>query len=994
MSHISSARNFNQIINDWIRNRYFAAAIVLIIVLVVFYRDIVFEGRTFLMETAAAGTMPNAGPYKYEGVTPGFVANDPGAIAAQIEPFNRFISRSIKKGDFPLWNPYAGLAGSPLLADGHTGPLEPIQFLFFFFPDHLWPLAIDGQLLVRFFLAGFGCYLFAQSQRINFFGSVSACLIFMLSSYFVTYGNHPQVKTEVLLPWVLYGYDRLANPKDRPGFWFCALFIGWAVIAAMPESTFFALFLGSLWYFYKSILYRQKSSKALDEAQGLILRYLGSTVLGFLISAAYLFPFLEYILVAKSIHSPGTGRDVYPLSLLPGLLFQTKTRFYLHIGFFTAFSLIFSLLNLKAWPKYRQHMIFFSLYAVIFILTLFGFPLTNWIRDLPVFNQLILEKYSIPSIVFCLAILAGVLIDRAGTLPISYEKLSLSLLILFIVFVGLPRIKNLESVSNFSSDVEFIYGALGLITGISIMLYVLAFYQRTHTFNHYIVWFSFLILVTLEPFFWGTRLNRPERIDPFQMPPFINYLDKNEAFRIFGFDGTLYPNISTAYRLADVRWLHALAPERAYDFSARFIEAAEVNSMRLTGTILPISDKMFNLLNVKYVLKQNSHIRDFDHCSFPQEDQPYFGKSNTFNPLIFEQNQGKKDFFPELPVDINGVTRMSIFAQSPQRFALDLPLPREASKLDFSIGLNPEVFLPEHGDGVTFRIVLLEQENRVEEIFSKYIDPKNRPCDRKWFDESVNLEKWAGKDVTLRFITTGGPSGDNSYDWAYWGDIQLTTPPAFAKVGGELTDTPYDLVYQDQDALIYQNKDAFPRAFIVYQVNNVASFHHALDVLKTANLDLRQVGVVENLPLELENKINQTDLQMPSVDGNATVISSGELNVEVSTTSPGLLIVSEQYYPGWNAYVNGKPTQVYAVDGILRGIFLEAGDYVVEFKYRPLSFVIGGILSAISLLTTIFCLIVYTRAPQTFVNNSPKRTIRIPIVPEHQFDSVMTNIKR
>jgi hypothetical protein len=320
-------------------------------------------------------------------------------------------------------------------------------------------------------------------------------------------------------------------------------------------------------------------------------------------------------------------------------------------------------------------------------------------------------------------------------------------------------------------------------------------------------------------------------------------------------------------------------------------------------------------------------------------------------------------------MDINGVTRMSLFAQSPQRFALDLTLPREASNLDFSIGLHPEVFLPEYGDGVTFRIVLLEQENRVQ-IFSKYIDPKNRPCDRKWFDESINLEKWVGKDVTLRFITTSGPSEDNSYDWAYWGDIRLTTPPALDKVGGELADTPYDLVYQDEHVLIYQNKDAFPRAFIVHQVNNVPSFRHALDALKTPNLDLRQVGVVENLPLELENKINQTDLQMPSVDANATLISSGELNVEVSTTSPGLLIVSDQYYPGWNAYVNGKPTQVYAVDGILRGIFLEAGDSVVEFKYRPLSFVIGGILSAISLLTTILSLIFHTRTSRIIMNTS------------------------
>src|SRR5689334_386839 len=132
---MSQIKRFSYLINKFEHRQHLIAASLLLVILLIFYRDVVFYHRTFLMETAAPGTMPHAGPYNYKGVAPGFVVNDPGAIAWQIEPFNKFISTSIKKGDFPLWNPYAGLAGSPLLADGHTGPLEPIQFLFFFFPD-------------------------------------------------------------------------------------------------------------------------------------------------------------------------------------------------------------------------------------------------------------------------------------------------------------------------------------------------------------------------------------------------------------------------------------------------------------------------------------------------------------------------------------------------------------------------------------------------------------------------------------------------------------------------------------------------------------------------------------------------------------------------------------------------------------------------------------------------------------------------------------------
>ena len=947
-----------------IKKKNEGAVVILVFVLVAFYSDVVFGGRTFLMETAALGTMPGAGPYHYEGAQPGFVVNDAGAIAWYGEPLNRFISRSVQKGNFPLWNPYAGLAGSPLLADGQTGPLEPIQFLFFFVPDRLWPLAVDIQLLLRFLIAGFACYLFARRQDIDFLGSIAAAILFMFSSYFVTYGNHPQIKTEALLPLVVYGFDRLVDPNDRAGFWLCALFTGWAIAAAMPESTFFALFLGTLWYFYRSLAQAQKDHQITLNAKHLLLRYLGSTCLGFLISAAYLLPFLELVRLAKSIHAPEIGRDAYALQLLPGLLFQIRTKFFLHLGFFALFSLVFSFLNLNNWSKFRQQITFFGLYAAIFLSTMFGFPLTSWLRDLPVFNQLDFGKYPLPSILFCLAILTGILTDRAREIPLSYQKLSISLLVLSILFIGLPGVKNLESWSAYSSDTVLVNVALLLIITRCIVLYLVAFYQARHRLSPSLVQIVLLVMIALEPFFWVLRINRPDRFDPFQPPPFMQALKEKEGFRIFGLDGTLYPNISTAYALADVRWLSALAPQRAYDFSSRFIESNEVNTLRLTGTVLPVSDKMFDLLNVKYVLRQNSYIKTAENCSFTTvttDRQPYFG-SDTLNPLIYEQNQHKDHFFPPLPLNINGATRTSIFAAAPERFDLNILIPEKAPELDFSIGLNPKIFLPEYGDGVTFRVILMEPDQRLE-LFSKYIDPKNHPCDRRWFDESLNLEKWAGKRVVLRFVTTGGPAGDTSSDLAYWGDIRFVPPPGSSRTAGETAGTAYSLAYQDQDVLIYQKKEVYPPAFVVHDLMDASSFNQALDLLANPELDLSRMAVVENFPADLQGLIEKNRQENPSGLAEVKRVDSDSLAVEVETDSPGRLILSEQYYPGWRAYVDGKETHIYPVDGILRGIFLDKGQHTVRFEYRPLSFLIGLIVTIVSLLGTVACLVYFSRRP-------------------------------
>ncbi len=943
-----------RIINKLSGNQHLLAATVLLIILAIFYRDVVFLGRTFLIETAAPGTMPYppGGPYKYKGTAPGFVAIDPGAIAWQTEPFTRFISKALKRGDFPLWNPYAGLAGSPLLADGYTGPLEPLQLIFFFFPTRFWPYVVDLQLLTRFFITGFSCYLFSRRLKLDFWGSVSSGVLFVLSGYFVFYGNHPQIKTEALLPLVLYGYDRLTDSHDKRVIWISALIIGWGIISAMPEATFFSLFLGTLWYFYKSFFSIENDQRGIIRIRSALFKYTISTILGFCISAAYLLPFFEYLLVSHHVHSPSALRFAFPIWDLPILVFQVQNSETRIKGFFALFSLVIAFLSLKAETQHRKEIIFFGAYAMILSLVMFDFPLTNWIRHLPIFNQLGTVRYPNPSVVFCLAVLAGIFIDRIKDRLLSNKKISLSLLLIFTIFIVLPTLSDpYRSLYPYFADSTIERNvAFGLILGISIALYLLAF-LRGRLKKYQFIQMGFLLLIVVEPFYWGIRINRPDRVDPFRSPPFVDFLrDNKEPFRIFGMDRILYPNISTAYGISDIRWLNALVPRRAYEFSTRFIAPEnKAEPMRMTGTDLPISDRMFDLLNVKYILIENSHIDDNHECreSILDEqygdNQPYFG-TDTLSEQIFQQNANNQNLYADV-LNINGYSATAIFAHPPQEFYLELFIPQTSSSLDFSIGLNPQVFQPDQGDGVTFKIMVSDANGQVP-VFSRYIDPKQIPCDRKWFEESINLEKWAGKNILFTFVTEGGPVGDTSWDWAYWGNIQLKSPSENERAANETTSTPkYRLVYQDIDVQIYQNENVLPRAFVVYNVANVSNFNDSLAQLASPSIDLKQTAVVENLPDELANSINKNGQQMQADAGGAKLISSGELDVEVTMHAAGLLVVSEQYYPGWKASIDGKPAPIYAVDGIFRGVFLEKGSHLVKFTYRPASFIIGAFIS-------------------------------------------------
>ena len=86
------------------------------------------------------------------------------------------------------------------------------------------------------------------------------------------------------------------------------------------------------------------------------------------------------------------------------------------------------------------------------------------------------------------------------------------------------------------------------------------------------------------------------------------------------------------------------------------------------------------------------------------------------------------------------------------------------------------------GDGVQFD-VYLRDGRATYRLYSEYIDPKNNPGDRRWFDASTPLDRWAGQTVTLTFATGVGPQGNADYDWAGWGNPRIILPDAPASGG-------------------------------------------------------------------------------------------------------------------------------------------------------------------------------------------------------------------
>ncbi len=139
---------------------------------------------------------------------------------------------------------------------------------------------------------------------------------------------------------------------------------------------------------------------------------------------------------------------------------------------------------------------------------------------------------------------------------------------------------------------------------------------------------------------------------------------------------------------------------------------------------------------------------------------------------------------------------------------------------------------------------------------------------------------------------------------------------------------------------VFENPLAMPRAFVVGRVEPVGDEAEAL--ARLAALDPRQTAVVEGGPPLTGGTTSQTAAVLAR--------SPNRIAVEAQLDAPGLLVLSEVWYPGWRATDNGQPVPIHRADGILRGVYLGRGSHRVVFDYRPLSVRAGEAASALAAL--------------------------------------------
>jgi hypothetical protein len=77
---------------------------------------------------------------------------------------------------------------------------------------------------------------------------------------------------------------------------------------------------------------------------------------------------------------------------------------------------------------------------------------------------------------------------------------------------------------------------------------------------------------------------------------------------------------------------------------------------------------------------------------------------------------------------------------------------------------------------------------------------------------------------------------------------------------------------------------------------------------------------------------------------------NNRLQLLVNSAEDSLLVLSDTYYPGWKAFVNGTPQKIYQADYAFRAVPLNPGTHRLEFVYDPMSFKLGAGVTLLGIL--------------------------------------------
>lgn len=248
----------------------------------------------------------------------------------------------------------------------------------------------------------------------------------------------------------------------------------------------------------------------------------------------------------------------------------------------------------------------------------------------------------------------------------------------------------------------------------------------------------------------------------------------------------------------------------------------------------------------------------------------------------------------------------------------------------------------------------------------RYIDALSPASYQNYADNY--LLKFPNVSDTDRLWFTGIPDGKRGMEASIYRSI-VDNLVFYSFLGVKYILTPSSaslnlpLAY-NREIKIYENPFCLPRIFITHEIEYASSYTEAQKRIGSSDFNLRNRVVLEEKVPQRYNKLDLIDNSQASIEEYQPTY----VVIKAYLENPGVLVLTDIFYPGWEAYVDNRKIKIYRVNGLVRGLLLEKGNHIIIFKYFPHSFKIGLGIGGICLILCIVLVCRESRKTKQIVN--------------------------
>jgi hypothetical protein len=237
---------------------------------------------------------------------------------------------------------------------------------------------------------------------------------------------------------------------------------------------------------------------------------------------------------------------------------------------------------------------------------------------------------------------------------------------------------------------------------------------------------------------------------------------------------------------------------------------------------------------------------------------------------------------------------------------------------------------------------LLAGQDTSEGRYSSQVAHRQARVGQAWRDDASGTDYVAlvsldgPRHLTTLSVTATAPAGEFVLRGLSLVDTRTTTTRQLTLSG----DGHYRLVHSG-DVKIYENLDVLPRAFVVHRSEIIPDTEQAITRMRDPAFDPAEAAILADGEPLAGNGVVTTQV---------VAYAPEQVVVDVTTDAPGYLVLTDTFYPGWAAAVDGRPVPILRADVLFRAVRLEPGTHRVEFRYRPASLRWGAGVSIVAAL--------------------------------------------